>query len=51
MKVHCAYMNAHIVGRQKSVSKGCTELPDVGVQNHTEGLWKSRKLWTWPKRK
>lgn len=38
MKVHCIYMNAHIVGCQKSVSKGCPELPDVGVQNQTEVL-------------
>lgn len=51
MKAHCVYMFAHIVGGQKSMSKGCPELPDVGVQNQTEVLWKSRKLWMWPKRK
>lgn len=51
MKAHCVYMIAHIIGGQKSVSKGCPELPDVGVQDQTEVLWKSRKLWMWPKGK
>lgn len=36
-------MNAHIIGGQMSVSEGFPELTDVGAQNQTEVLWKSRK--------
>lgn len=51
MKRHYIYLNAHIIGGQTSVFEGFSELPDMGAHNQTQILWKSRKPWTWPKKK
>lgn len=49
--MHYIYLNASIIGGQTSVFEHCSELPDMSAHNQTEILWKSRKTWTWPKKK